>query len=100
MHFCGFWGDKPLIRLDLQLFTGEKTEKATPKKRDDARKEGQVARSQEFGQAIVLLAGLLTIKLLAGFYMEEFVKMFKQHLSDGLLLHITEQSVLPFFVAA
>lgn len=87
-----------MIRLDLQLFNGEKTEKATPKKRQDAREKGQVARSQEFGQAITLLAGLFTIKLLSGFYMEEFVKMFKHDLSDGLLFHITEQSVFPFFL--
>ena len=87
-----------MIRLDLQLFNGEKTEKATPKKREDARKKGQIARSQEFGQASVLLAGLLTIKLLSGFYMEEFVKMFKHDLSDGLLFHISEQSVLPYFM--
>jgi flagellar biosynthetic protein FlhB len=40
---------------------GEKTEKATPKKRDDARKKGQVARSADLNGAVVMLAGLLTI---------------------------------------
>ncbi|MFD2878759.1 EscU/YscU/HrcU family type III secretion system export apparatus switch protein [Paenibacillus rhizoplanae] len=30
--------------MDLQLFGGDKTEKATPKKRQDARKKGQVAK--------------------------------------------------------
>ena len=37
---------------------GEKTEKATPKKREEARKKGQVARSADLGGAVVLLAGL------------------------------------------
>ncbi len=37
----------------------EKTEQATPKKRDDARKKGQVAKSQETASASVLLAGLM-----------------------------------------
>ena len=37
---------------------GEKTEKATPKKREDARKKGQVARSMDLNGAVVLLAGL------------------------------------------
>ena len=33
--------------LDLQFFAGEKTEKATPKKRQDSRKKGQVLKSQD-----------------------------------------------------
>lgn len=37
---------------------GEKTEKATPKKREEARKKGQVARSQDVGSAVVLIASL------------------------------------------
>ena len=40
---------------------GDKTEKATPKKRDDARKKGQVAKSQDLGGAVVLLASLLAL---------------------------------------
>ena len=39
--------------------SGEKTEKPTAKKRKEARKEGQVARTQELGGwATVLLLGL------------------------------------------
>lgn len=29
------------LRVDLQFFAGEKTEKATPKKRKDTRKKGK-----------------------------------------------------------
>ena len=36
---------------------GEKTEKATPKKRQEARKKGQVAGSQDLNGAVVLMAG-------------------------------------------
>jgi len=36
---------------------GDKTEKATPRRRDEARKEGQVARSMEVGSAFAMLAG-------------------------------------------
>jgi flagellar biosynthesis protein FlhB len=39
----------------------DKTEKATPKKRDDARKKGQVAKSADVNGAAVLLAGLLAM---------------------------------------
>ncbi len=40
---------------------GEKTEKATPKKLEDARKKGQVARSMDLSQAVVLMASILAL---------------------------------------
>lgn len=46
---------KLIISLDLQFFAGEKTEKATPKKRSDARKKGQVLKSQDVSAAALLL---------------------------------------------
>ena len=46
---------KLYITLDLQFFAGEKTEKATPKKRQDARKKGQVLKSQDVTAAFLLL---------------------------------------------
>ena len=42
---------------------GEKTEKATPKRQEDARKKGQVARSMDLNGAVVLLAGLGVLAL-------------------------------------
>ncbi|MBU0905212.1 MAG: EscU/YscU/HrcU family type III secretion system export apparatus switch protein, partial [Firmicutes bacterium] len=44
------------LHLNLQFFAGEKTEKATPKKRQDQRKKGQVLKSQDVTSAIVLLS--------------------------------------------
>ena len=41
----------------------ERTEAATPKRRQEARKKGQVARSQEIGSAFVILFGFLTLLL-------------------------------------
>src|SRR3954470_18321730 len=38
-----------------------KTEKATPKKRQEARKKGQVARSQDINGAVVMLASVLAL---------------------------------------
>jgi flagellar biosynthetic protein FlhB len=40
---------------------GEKTEKATPKKRREAREKGQVARSTDLQGAIVLVAGIIAL---------------------------------------
>src|SRR5690242_17742080 len=41
----------------------ERTEKATPRRKDDARKDGKVAKTQDAAGALVVLAGTL---LLAG----------------------------------
>ena len=40
---------------------GDKTEKATPKKRREARQKGQVARSTDLQGAVVLLAGIIAL---------------------------------------
>lgn len=43
-------------QINLQLFAeGDKTEKATPKKRQDARKKGQVLQSRDITAAMVLI---------------------------------------------
>ena len=43
----------------------DKTERATPKKREEARKRGQVAKSTDLNGAIVLICALFAISLLA-----------------------------------
>ena len=52
--------------FDLQRFAegGDKTEEPTAKKRADARKKGQVAKSQELNAAFVLLIGFFVLRLL------------------------------------
>jgi flagellar biosynthetic protein FlhB len=40
---------------------GDKTEKATPKRKEEARKKGQIAKSQDLNGSVVLLAGLFTL---------------------------------------
>ena len=51
--------------FDLQRFAeGDKTEEPTAKKRQDARKKGQVAKSQELNTAFVLLAGFMVLRIL------------------------------------
>ncbi len=43
----------------------DKTERATPKRREEARKRGQVAKSVDLNGAVVMIAGLLALSLLA-----------------------------------
>ena len=45
--------------------SGERTEKATPKRRNEARKKGQVARSTEVNSTVVLLAAVSALALAA-----------------------------------
>ena len=57
-----------ILKMNLQLFAsgaggGEKTEKATPKKRRDARKKGQVFQSREISSALVLLVIFIVIRI-------------------------------------
>lgn len=40
----------------------DKTEKATPRRRDDARKEGNVARSMDVNSVVILFTGIMIIK--------------------------------------
>jgi flagellar biosynthetic protein FlhB len=42
---------------------GEKTEKATPRRREEARKKGEVAKSREIPAVLVLMTGLLVLYL-------------------------------------
>ena len=67
-----------LLQLDLQFFSGEKTEQATPKKRSDARKKGQVLKSQDVTSAIVLLAVFLFMFFIAGSMRNGLLAFFKQ----------------------
>ncbi|SEP57535.1 flagellar biosynthesis protein FlhB [Piscibacillus halophilus] len=59
-----------LLRLDLQFFNQEKTEKATPKKRQDSRKKGQVAKSQDVNTSIMLFS-IFMFLIVFGSYMGE-----------------------------
>lgn len=43
--------------------SSERTEKATPKKREDARKKGQIARGAELPAALAFLGSLIALKL-------------------------------------
>lgn len=84
-----------MLLYNLQFFAkdgpgGEKTEPATAKKLRDARREGQVAKSKEIGNAFGLLALFLVLKFyvgnmgknfLAGFYnvysqIPDYIKMY------------------------
>lgn len=69
------------LQLNLQFFAkdgpgGEKTEEPTSKKLEDARKEGQVAKSKEIGNAFGILALFLILKIYIGSMGTRFLELF------------------------
>lgn len=67
----------------------EKTESATPKRREEARRKGQVPKSQEVNNLFGLLGVFLTIRIFAGFLftgMSEYTKKTLQ--SAGVTAHV------------
>lgn len=70
-----------MIEYNLQFFAkegmgGEKTEPATQKKLTDARKEGQVAKSQEISTAVMLFALFVILKVMVGYIGTKFLQCF------------------------
>lgn len=61
---------------------GERTEQPTPKRRADARKRGQIAKSQDLSAAVVMLTGLLTISATAPFILERLLMLTRALLGD------------------
>ncbi|TYA14340.1 flagellar biosynthesis protein FlhB [Paenibacillus faecis] len=80
--------------LDLQMFAGEKTEKATPKKRQDARKKGQVAKSQDVSGALILLATFMCLMAFGNYIKERLVALFSDVFYHRLTTDVTKENVM------
>lgn len=65
----------------LTLFSEEKTEKATPKRRREAREKGQVARSREVVSAVLLLLMFWCIKILSGYIYDRLTYIISRFLT-------------------
>lgn len=87
-----------LLRLDLQFFSGEKTEKATPKKKQDTRKKGQVAKSQDINTALVLIAVFAVLNFAGGSILKGIVSLMNFSLNDLMLMELTEHNIKSIFI--
>jgi flagellar biosynthetic protein FlhB len=67
-----------LIPLNLSFFAegGDKTEKATPKKKEKAREEGQVAISQEISTALLFIAVFIGLRTFSGYLKDNMLQIF------------------------
>ncbi len=74
--------EKLLLQYDLQFFAqegpgGEKTEEPTAKRKEDTRKKGQVAKSQELYNAVSLIAIFLLLKIYGQRMGRAFLNIFR-----------------------
>jgi len=86
---------------------GEKTEPATPKKLRDARKKGQLAKSQDLPAAFTFMASILitlACSTLLYQYMTQFLvdtfKLISKKNVDTLLPHVWIESIYVIFMAS
>ncbi|WP_188454374.1 flagellar biosynthesis protein FlhB [Virgibacillus oceani] len=86
------------VKLDLQFFAGEKTEKATPKKRQDSRKKGQVAKSQDINTAFLLFFTFMVLYIFGGFMEKGMTGLFQTSFTEYVQWDLTEDSVHKIFL--
>ncbi|MDR1141205.1 MAG: EscU/YscU/HrcU family type III secretion system export apparatus switch protein, partial [Planctomycetaceae bacterium] len=65
---------------------GDKTHEATPRRREQAREQGQVAKSQDLAAALVLLFAIILLMTLGKQIAEHFANYSQTMLSDPLFL--------------
>ena len=97
------WSDELFfLRYDLQLFAAEdegRTEEPTEKKLREAREKGQVAKTVELPQAIVVIFGFMVILIFGSWIFDIIARLTKYYLSSFSRLHMTERSLYREFIA-
>lgn len=86
------------LPVDLQFFAQEKTEKATPKKRQESRKKGQVAKSTDINTAIILLLVFIMMWLVGSFLGKRIMAFLRYMYQDFLLFQLTADNVQSLFL--
>lgn len=71
--------------MNLQLFAQEKTEKATPRRRQRARERGQVFSSRELSSAFILLISIILFRILGKNSILNIAQLFNYYLTDTML---------------
>ncbi len=82
--------------FDLQLFAAEdegRTEEPTEKKIREAREKGQVAKSQELPQSVVVIVGCLILFVFSSWFYDSCAAILKHYLTSFSGRVVTERSV-------
>ncbi|UCD17099.1 MAG: flagellar biosynthesis protein FlhB [Candidatus Zixiibacteriota bacterium] len=75
----------------------ERTEKATPRRRQKAREEGRVARSQELNSAVMLCLGALTLYFVGPLLVDQLQRFMVFSFSEAPNMMVTPDSLVAFF---
>ncbi|MBI5117002.1 flagellar biosynthesis protein FlhB [Candidatus Poribacteria bacterium] len=73
-------------------YGGEKTEPATPRRREEVRKKGQVARSVDLTSSIMLLASMLALYFLTPTLMRELMDVTRSYLANAATTRVDVDS--------
>ncbi|MDC0335454.1 flagellar biosynthesis protein FlhB [Pseudodesulfovibrio sp.] len=74
-----------------------KTEKATKKRRGKQREEGNVPKGGEFTKVMILLAGVVTLRFLIGYYHDHFVEIYTWTFTEAISIEINKASAYAIF---
>ncbi len=88
------------LKMDLQFFAGEKTEKATPKKRQDERRKGRVAKSQDINTAILLALCFFALFIFGGKMLETMLMFYVEAFTNFIHWDVTPDTVQNVFNGA
>ncbi|WP_042355945.1 flagellar biosynthesis protein FlhB [Bacillus rubiinfantis] len=86
-----------LLRLDIQLFSGEKTEKATPTKRREVRKKGQLAKSMEVPAALTLLFTFACLLVWGKNFIEGCLNIYRHSFREYMLWDLSISNTKQLF---
>lgn len=85
---------KLLIAVPIVVIgSEEKTEEATPKKKSEARKKGQIARSKDIGLAVGILISTLLIAGISGMIAGNLKNILFYFLTEGMLKEISLMTI-------
>ncbi|MBO8171002.1 MAG: flagellar biosynthesis protein FlhB [Bacillaceae bacterium] len=84
--------------VNLQFFAQEKTEKATPRKKQEARKKGQVAKSMEIPSALIMLFAFISFIFLGQMMLSGIIRIYQQTLSEYILWQVTPNNIQVMFM--
>lgn len=82
------------LRINLQLFSGEKTEEATSQKKQETRKKGQVAKSMDIPGSAVLLGGIFSLMMFSSFFMKRIEWLFTDSFLHRLTMDVTVANIM------
>ena len=80
---------------------GEKTHDPTPRRREQAREEGNVAKSQDLASALILLAAVVLLMTQGKGICTEIYSFTEENLSGETFLYVADQNdLVSYFIAA